>query len=83
MRHFPEERREAVAELFVKTITCWGPPIATKAPTMVSRVLKNGPDDIVEVVRANRVDALEAADFWLDWWESLITAQRRRRCMTW
>ena len=79
LQHFHIGRHPEVAALFVKAITSWGPPVCDKPSQMVSRVVKNGPDDIAQVVKAHPVESWDAAAYWLRWWESLAPSGSRGR----
>ena len=79
LQHLPSSRHAEVAELFVRSITSWGPPVADKPSQMVGRVFRFGPADIAEVVNAHPHEAWDAAAFWLRWWESMAPSGSRGR----
>ena len=79
LQHFHRSRHPEVARWFVHVITSYGPPVCDRPSQMVSRVVKNGPHDIAEVVKAHPNDAWEAAAFWLRWWESMAPSGSRGR----
>jgi len=79
LEHFEADLRPVVAQWFVNVITTYGPPVCNKPSQMVSRVVRNAPPEISEVVKAHKTEALEAAGFWLLWWESLAPSGSRGR----
>jgi hypothetical protein len=76
LQYFHPSRHREVACWFVTCITNYGPPVCDKPSQMVSRVLKNAPEDIAAVVKAHGNEAWDAAAFWLRWWESHSPSSR-------